>query len=71
MGKSVTFAEWLEAADQFTVDEQESFIDILRRRIMDYRRHEISQFVADARNEFRKGEAEVKTPDDIMEEILS
>jgi len=71
MSKSITFAEWLDAADHFSIEEQESFINILRRRITDYRRMEISQFVKDARDEFKKEEVEVKTANDLMEEIMS
>ncbi|CAK8714952.1 hypothetical protein KKHLCK_04015 [Candidatus Electrothrix laxa] len=42
MNNAVTFNDVLDAVDHLSLDEQESLIDVIRRRIADHRRQEIS-----------------------------
>ena len=65
------FSKVLEAADKLTPEEQETLIDILNRRLADRRRSELAKDVQDARQEFQSGGCEPKTPDELIEEILS
>jgi len=67
----VLFGEVLEAADKLSLEEQESLIDILHRRMIERRRAEIAKDIEEARQEFREGGCQPATPNDIMEEILS
>lgn len=67
----VSFGEVLEAADKLTLEEQETLIDILHRRMIDRRRAELAKDIEAAREEFREGRCRPATPDEIMEEILS
>ena len=65
------FGQLLEAADNLSVEEQESLIDILRRRLAERRREEIAADVREAREAFNAGECRPATPDEIFEEIVS
>jgi len=47
-----TFGEVLESADSLPVEDQESLIDVLRRRLAEQRRTELVQAVKEARQEF-------------------
>ena len=66
----ISFGEILEAADQLTLEEQESLIDILHRRMIERRRAELAKDIEDARREFEEGRCQPATPSEIMEEIL-
>jgi hypothetical protein len=65
------FGEVLEAADKLTLEEQESLIDILHRRMIERRRVELAKEIEEARKEFEGGHCQPATPSEIMEEILS
>lgn len=64
-----TFAEIVDAADKLTVDEQESLINILRRRIAERNRQRVAREVAEARNQHESGQSSSATVADIMKEI--
>lgn len=67
----VSFGEILEAADHLTVEEQESLLDILKKRLIARRRAELAKNVQEADNEFQAGRCRVVTPDELMVEIMS
>lgn len=71
MQPMISFGEVLEAVDKLTLDEQETLIDILYRRMVERRRAELAKDIAEARKEFREGHSQPATPADIMDEILS
>ena len=50
-----TFSEIVEAADRLSVDEQETLIEILQRRIADRNRARLVRDVEEARDEFSRG----------------
>lgn len=66
-----SFAEVLEAADRLSLDEQETLIDILHRRMTDNRRKELAKEIQEAQREFQEGSCRPSTPEEIMKEILS
>jgi hypothetical protein len=65
----VSFGEVLEAADKLSLKEQETLIDILRRRLVERRRAELAQDIEEARKEFEAGQAKPASPSEIMGEI--
>jgi hypothetical protein len=67
----ITFATILDAADQLPLEDQESLIDILQKRLRDHRRAELVQEVEQAQQEFAQGQCKIATPQQIIEEILS
>nr|VFJ55534.1 MAG: hypothetical protein BECKFW1821A_GA0114235_105415 [Candidatus Kentron sp. FW] len=70
MDKAISFNELLEAVDYLSLDEQESLVDVVRHRIAEYRRQEISKLVLSARKEYQQGKLSPETPQDIMNSIL-
>lgn len=63
------FAEIVDAADELTLDEQESLIDILRRRVAQRNRARLVREVVETRNEYQSGQSVKATVADIMDEI--
>lgn len=49
-----TFAEILEQADNLTIDGKETLIEILKRKMIDYRRNKLINEVHDAKENSRK-----------------
>jgi hypothetical protein len=70
MERQTTFAEVLDAADGLSIDEQETLVEILHRRIAQLRRTELVAEVAAARQEFGSGNAHPVQPDDLIREIF-
>lgn len=67
----LAFGEVLEAADSLSLDEQETLIEILQRRMIQQRRAELAQDIQAARKEFQAGKCQPATPSEIMKDILS
>jgi hypothetical protein len=65
------FSEVLSAADELSLEEQETLIDILRRRVAERRRKSLRAEIEEARDEYRKGQAKVVTVKELMDEINS
>jgi hypothetical protein len=66
----MTFGQILEAADGLPLDEQETLVDILRKRIVEQRRERIVRDIRSAEQEFKAGRCRRVTPDELMAEIL-
>jgi len=71
MEKTISFNQLLEYAECLSLDEKESLIDILRHRVADQRRQEMSTLILSAREEYKSGKLTPETPEDIMKDILS
>lgn len=63
------FAEIVDAADNLSVDEQESLIGIMQRRIAERNRIRLLREVADARVEHASGKSCPGAVADLMGEI--
>lgn len=70
MAEAQRFGDVLEAADQLTEDEQETLLEVLRKRLAERRRLEIAEDVRQARLEHERGETREVTPDELMDELL-
>lgn len=70
MENPVPFGEILEAADDLTIEDQETLLDILKSRLRDRRRAELAKDIQEAGKEFEKGSCKPATPDELMREIL-
>jgi hypothetical protein len=64
-----TFANALETVEQLSLEEQESLMDTLGRRLAEKRRAEIVADVLQARAEAASGTLKAATPDEIMRMI--
>jgi hypothetical protein len=65
----ITFSDVVDAADELSVEEQEALVEILRRRIARRNREALVRDVAEARAQFRAGQARTSSVSDIMEEL--
>ncbi len=71
MSQTVTFGSVLEDADQLTLDEQETLIEVLRRRTAEQRRQKIVDDVRAGREEYRRGECKPMTVAELMADLQS
>ncbi len=71
MENTFTFGELLEAADRLSLEEQETLMGILHRRMIERGRAELARDIQEAQKEFQAGKAKPVTPDKLMKEILS
>jgi hypothetical protein len=53
------FAEVLDAADQLSLEEQETLVDVLNRRLVEHRRDQLAEEIQQARREFAAGQCKV------------
>jgi hypothetical protein len=71
MEQSLTFGDVLEAADQLSLEEKETLIEVLRRRLVDQRRGELVKEIKAARKEFQAGQCHPVSPEELIKEILT
>ena len=64
-----SFSDVVDAADKLSIDEQETLVEILRRRIAERNRAELVRDVKDARAEFAGGQSRPASVSDIMDEV--
>ena len=69
--KALPFGEVLETVERLSLEDQETLVDIIRRRIIERRRAELARDMHEAQEEFRTGGARPATPDELVKEILS
>ena len=67
----MSFNEILEAADQLSVDEQATLIEVLRHRIIERRREDLAREIQEARRELEAGQCHPTTPADLLKDLLS
>jgi hypothetical protein len=70
MHDTTSFVELLDAADKLSLDEQETLVEILQRRMADNRRAELAKDIQDAQREFQSGGCCPATPSELMGEVL-
>jgi len=66
-----TFGQVLDWADALSLEEQESLVSILQRRLREQRRAELVKVVKEARAEFKAGKCRPALPAEIMKKILA
>lgn len=71
MNHAVSFNEILESADRLSLEEQESLIDVIRRRIATRRRQEIATLVSSAQEGYKAGGLRPESLDEIMQALIS
>ncbi len=65
------FADILDAVDNLSREEKETFLEVLHRRFIEQRREEIATEIQATRQEFLSGECQPVTAGDLMKEIVS
>lgn len=71
MEQTIPFGEVLEAIDKLSLEEQETLLDILHRRLAEQSRKIVATESQEARKEFAEGRCQSATPEEIMKDILS
>ena len=66
-----TFAQVLDSADELDVEEQESLVEVLQRRVAERRRETLLEAVKSARREFEGGGCRPATPKQIVTRLLA
>jgi hypothetical protein len=66
-----TFAQVLDSVDELGVEEQESLVEVLQRRLAEHRREILLEAVRSARREFETGRCRPATPKQIVKRIFS
>ena len=66
-----TFSDIVEEADKLTLEEQETFIEILQKRVSETKRNKLIKKALESSEEFDKGHKFTSSIDDIMKEITS
>ena len=66
-----TSGQVLEWADSLSLEEQESLVGVLQRRLREQHRAELVKAVKEARKEFKAGRCRPASPDDIIKKILA
>jgi hypothetical protein len=67
---AVRFADLIEMIDRLPLDERESLVDVVRKRIADDQRRRVAASIRSARREHSRGQCKPVTPDELMREIL-
>jgi len=65
------FAEVLDAAEELSLEEQATLVDVLNRRLVDRRRDLLAEEIQQARREYAAGQCKPATPDQIFKDLLS
>jgi len=64
-----TFGQVLDSADELTLEEQESLVSVLQRRVAERRRADLNRDVKEARREFKAGRVRPATAAQILKRI--
>jgi hypothetical protein len=66
-----SYGQLLDSIEALPEDQQESLMDIVRKRLAERRRGALVKSVAEARKEFKSGKLRPATPAEIMRKILA
>ena len=67
--KSSRFQDVIETVEVLPPDDQALLVEIIRQRLIQYRRRELAAEIAEAREAYRLGEVRRGTVADLMEEL--
>ena len=66
-----SYGQVLDSIEALPEDQQESLLDIVRKRLAERRRAALVESVGEARKEFKSGKLRAATPAEIMRKILA
>jgi len=69
MSTARKFADVVDSVEQLSTDEQETLVEIIRRRLAERRRERLVAEVAEARAEYARGEARPASAGELLAEI--
>jgi len=71
MDQTVSFGNVLDAIDKLSLEEQETLMDIVQRRVTARSRKLLTAEIREARQEFAEGRCQAATTDELMKEVGS
>ncbi len=71
MRDTISFNEALETAEKLPIEDQETLIEILNKRIIEKQRSKLAREIRNAQREFKAGKCKPTSADELMREILS
>ena len=69
LSQTMTFQDVLEMVETLPDSLQDELVEIIRRRRLERRRSELASSIAEARAEYRRGEVQRGTVDDLLKEL--
>ena len=66
-----SYSQVLDSIEALPEDQQESLMDVVRKRLAERRRAALVTAVGEARKEFKSGKLRPATPAEIMRKILA
>jgi hypothetical protein len=67
---STPFQQALDVVERLPLEDQETLVDIIRRRLIEQRRAEIARNAQATRQAFQEGRASYGTVDDLRRDLL-
>ena len=69
MMQASRFEQVLESVESLSIDEQETLLDLVRRRLVERRREEIAANIAQAKVEYQVGKVFRGTVEQVVDEL--
>jgi hypothetical protein len=69
--QTLPFGDVLDAIDQLSLEEQETLMDIVQRRVTERSRKLLATEIREAQQEFAEGRCQATTAEELMKEVLS
>jgi hypothetical protein len=69
MDTRLTFDELLDTIDQLPIDQQETLVEVIQRRLIDLRRQEIAKHASEAHTLYSTGKLPHGTVDDLLADM--
>lgn len=66
---SSSFQQAIESVEQLPVEDQIMLIEIIRRHLIDQRRNQLSDEIAQSRADYQQGEVSRGTVEDLMKDL--
>ncbi|MSQ48429.1 MAG: hypothetical protein EXR78_08645 [Deltaproteobacteria bacterium] len=71
MEQTLPFGDVLDAIDQLSLEEQETLVDIVQRRVTERSRKLLASEIREAQEEFTEGRCQAVTVEELMKEVLA
>jgi hypothetical protein len=65
------FADVLDTIEEFSIDEKETLVEILQRRLAEHRREQLLSDIKNSEEEFEQGLCKPMSIDEFMKEVSS
>jgi hypothetical protein len=66
-----SFSSVLDAVDKLSIEDQEALIEVIKRRILEYRRTKLASEIRQAQHELKTGNCSPASSSDILNEVLA